>query len=159
MQCPFCSFEDTQVKDSRSSEDNAAIRRRRICGKCSGRFTTIERVQLRDLWVIKKEGKIVPFDREKLAKSVTIALHKRPVDQTQIDAILNSFVRQLEASGESEIHSERIGEMVMAALSEIDHVAYVRFASVYQNFHRPKDFADFVKAMRAKEETGLKPTL
>jgi transcriptional repressor NrdR len=153
MLCPFCRHLDTQVKDSRACEDNAAIRRRRICTKCNGRFTTIERIQLRDLWVQKKDGTLIPFDREKLSRSVFIALHKRPFERIQVDAILNSIVRQLETSGETEIPSRLIGEMVMESLAEIDHVAYVRFASVYQNFQWPKDFADFVKSMKAKGES------
>ena len=134
MRCPFCGNEDTQVKDSRPTVDNAAIRRRRYCPACGSRFTTFERVQLRELMVIKKGGQRVPFDREKLARSIQIACRKRPVDPDRIERIVNSIVRRLESSGETDIRSEAIGEMVMDALRTLDPVAYVRFASVYRNF-------------------------
>jgi transcriptional repressor NrdR len=144
MRCPFCGHGDTQVKDSRPTEDNAAIRRRRFCAACGSRFTTFERVQLRDLTVIKKSGRRVPFDRDKLARSVQIAVRKRPIDAERVDRVVSGLVRRLESSGESEIPSEVVGEMVMDALLNLDPVAYVRFASVYRNFREAKDFEDFV---------------
>ena len=144
MRCPFCGFEDTQVKDSRPTEDNSAIRRRRYCPGCSSRFTTFERVQLRELTVLKKNGSRAPFDRDKLVRSISIAVRKRPVDPERIERVVNGIVRRLESSGESEVHSDTIGQMVMDALSDLDPVAYVRFASVYRNFREAKDFEDFV---------------
>ena len=144
MRCPFCGHEDTQVKDSRLSESGAAIRRRRVCISCGQRFTTIERVQLRELTVIKSDGRRVPFDRDKLARSIRIALRKRPIQEERIERIVNGIVRQLEASGESDIPSKQIGELVMETLKEVDAVAYVRFASVYRNFREAKDFEAFV---------------
>ncbi|MBL28308.1 MAG: transcriptional regulator NrdR [Rhodospirillaceae bacterium] len=144
MRCPFCGFEDTQVKDSRPTEDNSAIRRRRYCPGCSSRFTTFERVQLRELTVVKKNGSRAPFDRDKLVRSISIAVRKRPVDPERIERVVNGIVRRLESSGESEVHSDMIGEMVMDALADLDPVAYVRFASVYRNFREAKDFEDFV---------------
>ncbi len=144
MRCPFCGGEDTQVKDSRPTEDGSAIRRRRSCPGCGQRFTTIERVQLRDLIVVKTDGRRVPFDRDKLARSVRVALRKRPVQEERIERIVNGIVRQLEASGESDIPSKQIGEMVMETLKEVDAVAYVRFASVYRNFREAKDFEAFL---------------
>jgi transcriptional repressor NrdR len=144
MRCPFCGHEDTQVKDSRPTEDNAAIRRRRFCPACGSRFTTFERVQLRELMVVKKNGQRATFDRDKLVRSIQIACRKRPVDPERIERIVNSIVRRLESSGESDIRSEVIGEMVMDALRGLDPVAYVRFASVYRNFREAKDFEDFV---------------
>ena len=144
MRCPFCGHDDTQVKDSRPTEDNAAIRRRRFCPACGSRFTTFERVQLRDLIVIKKDGSKAPFDREKLARSIAIAVRKRPVDPERVERIVNSIQRQLESCGESEIASEDIGGLVMDALASLDKVAYVRFASVYRNFREAKDFEEFV---------------
>jgi len=144
MRCPFCGNDDTQVKDSRPTEDAAAIRRRRFCPACGSRFTTFERVQLRDLTVIKKNGQRVPFDRDKLHRSLRIALRKRPVDEDRIERMANGIVRRLESSGESEIPSEMIGEMIMDALANVDQVAYVRFASVYRNFREVKDFEDFI---------------
>jgi len=144
MRCPFCGNEDTQVKDSRPTEDNAAIRRRRFCPACGSRFTTFERVQLRDLTVIKKNGQRAPFDRDKLLRSVRVALRKRPVDDERIERMVNGIVRRLESSGESEIPSEVVGEMIMDALANVDQVAYVRFASVYRNFREVKDFEDFI---------------
>ena len=130
MRCPFCGNEDTQVKDSRPSEDGSAIRRRRFCTGCSQRFTTVERVQLRELVVVKHDGRRVPFDRDKLTRSVSIALRKRPVQEEKIERIVNGLVRQLEASGENDVPSKLIGELVMETLKEVDMVAYVRFASV-----------------------------
>jgi transcriptional repressor NrdR len=144
MRCPFCGNEDTQVKDSRPTEDNAAIRRRRQCTHCAARFTTFERVQLRELTVIKGDGQREPFDREKLMRSMTIALRKRPVEPDRIERVVNSIVRQLESSGESEIRSKTIGELVMDALRGLDQVAYVRFASVYRDFRETRDFERFI---------------
>jgi transcriptional repressor NrdR len=144
MRCPFCGHDDTQVKDSRPTDDGSAIRRRRACIGCSQRFTTIERVQLRELTVIKSDGRRVPFDRDKLARSVRIALRKRPVSEEKIERIVNGIVRQLEASGETDIASKQIGEMVMETLKEVDAVGYVRFASVYRNFREAKDFEAFL---------------
>jgi len=147
MRCPFCGHEDTQVKDSRPAEDAAAIRRRRFCASCGQRFTTVERVQLRELYVLKTDGRRVPFDREKLNRSITIALRKRPVDDERIDRIVNGIVRQLEASGETDIPSKQIGEQVMDTLKEVDEVAYVRFASVYRDFREAKDFENFLGSL------------
>ncbi len=144
MRCPFCGNEDTQVKDSRPTDDNAAIRRRRQCPNCGARFTTFERVQLRELTVVKATGQREPFDREKLMRSMQISLRKRPVDADRLERVVNGIVRRLESSGESEIPTSVIGQMVMEALSSLDQVAYVRFASVYRNFREAKDFEDFV---------------
>ena len=144
MRCPFCGHDDTQVKDSRPSAAGSAIRRRRFCTGCSQRFTTIERVQLRELIVVKSDNRRVPFDRDKLSRSVRIALRKRPVQEERIERIVNGIVRQLEASGESDIPSQQIGELVMETLKEVDAVAYVRFASVYRNFREAKDFEAFL---------------
>ncbi len=152
MRCPFCFNDDTQVKDSRPTEDNSAIRRRRLCVGCGSRFTTFERVQLRELTVLKKSGRRAPFDREKLTRSIQIAVRKRPVEQEQVERLINGIVRRLESSGESEISSEVIGEMVMDALANLDQVAYVRFASVYRNFHEAKDFEKFVGRLSADDE-------
>jgi transcriptional repressor NrdR len=147
MRCPFCGHDDTQVKDSRPTEDSSAIRRRRFCGNCGQRFTTIERVQLRELTVVKSDNRRVPFDRDKLARSVRIALRKRPVQEERIERIVNGIVRQLEASGESDIPSKQIGQLVMETLKEVDPVAYVRFASVYRNFREAKDFEAFLGSL------------
>ncbi len=147
MHCPFCGHADTQVKDSRPSEDGAAIRRRRYCIGCGQRFTTIERVQLRELIVVKSDKRRVAFDRDKLARSVRIALRKRPIEEERIERIVSGVVRQLEASGEAEISSKQIGELVMETLKEVDAVAYVRFASVYRNFREAKDFEAFVGSL------------
>ena len=144
MRCPYCNYSDTQVKDSRPTEDNAVIRRRRSCPQCGARFTTFERVQLRDLMVKKRDGKKVEFDRDKLARSIIIAFRKRPVDSERIEKMITGIVRRLESSGESEILSSDIGEIVMDTLAEIDQVAYVRFASVYRNFREARDFEKFV---------------
>jgi len=151
MRCPFCGHDDTQVKDSRPTEDNSAIRRRRLCPACGSRFTTFERVQLRELTVIKRNNQREPFDREKLARSIQIAARKRPVDQERIERIVNGIVRRLESSGESEIRTTAIGELVMDALANLDPVAYVRFASVYRNFREAKDFEDFVGGLGGAE--------
>lgn len=140
MRCPYCGNPDTQVKDSRPSEDNTAIRRRRVCDACGGRFTTFERVQLRELTVIKKNGRRVPFDRDKLARSIDVAVRKRNVDPDRVTRMVNGIVRQLESSGESEVPSEKIGLLVMEGLKGLDEVAYVRFASVYRNFRDTEDF-------------------
>ena len=144
MRCPFCGHGDTQVKDSRPTEDNSAIRRRRYCPSCESRFTTFERVQLRELTVLKKDGERTTFDREKLARSLHIALRKRPVEGDRVERVVNGIQRRLESLGETEVQSKVIGEMVMEALASMDSVAYVRFASVYRNFHEAKDFGDFV---------------
>jgi transcriptional repressor NrdR len=140
MRCPYCSGESTQVKDSRPTEENAAIRRRRICPDCGGRFTTFERVQLRELTVIKRSARRVPFDRDKLSRSVEIALRKRPVDPERVERMISGIVRQLESLGEPEIPSSVIGQLVMEALRGLDPVAYVRFASVYRDFREAADF-------------------
>lgn len=152
MRCPFCGHNDTQVKDSRPTEENATIRRRRFCPECSSRFTTFERVQLRELSVLKSDGEKVPFDREKLLRSLQIALRKRPVEDDRIERIVNGIQRRLETLGESEIPTKVIGEMVMEALSELDQVAFVRFASVYRNFREAKDFEAFVGKLGSDRE-------
>ncbi|HWA42086.1 MAG TPA: transcriptional regulator NrdR [Hypericibacter adhaerens] len=144
MRCPFCGNEDTQVKDSRPTEDGSAIRRRRQCPNCGARFTTFERVQLRELTVVKSNGQREPFDRDKVMRSMQIALRKRPVDSDRLDRVVNGIVRRLESSGESEIPSKVVGEMVMEALKSLDQVAFVRYASVYRNFREAKDFEEFV---------------
>ncbi len=147
MRCPFCGHSDTQVKDSRPTEDNSAIRRRRLCANCGARFTTFERVQLRELTVVKSDGRRMPFDREKLQRSLRIATRKRPVDEDRVERIVNSIQRRLESSGETEIPTKAIGELVMETLAELDQVAYVRFASVYRNFREAKDFEEFVGSL------------
>tara|TARA_B100000941_G_scaffold285757_1_gene258243 strand:+ start:504 stop:962 length:459 start_codon:yes stop_codon:yes gene_type:complete len=152
MKCPFCSNDDTQVKDSRSTEDNTAIRRRRICPDCGARFTTFERIQLRELTVIKKSGKKAPFDRDKLERSVQIALRKRPVERDRVDRMVSGIVRRVESLGETEISSDVIGEIVMEGLQSIDSVAYVRFASVYKNFRETKDFEEFLGVISSNKE-------
>ena len=144
MRCPFCSNEDSQVKDSRPTEDNTAIRRRRICDQCGSRFTTFERIQLRDLIVLKSNNQKEVFDRDKMFRSISLALRKRNIEQDKIEKIVNAIVRKLENSGETEIKSSLIGEYIMEALSHLDQVAYVRFASVYKNFREVKDFEDFL---------------
>jgi transcriptional repressor NrdR len=148
MRCPFCGNVDTQVKDSRPAEDHVAIRRRRFCPACGGRFTTYERVQLRDLVVVKKSGRREDFDRDKLARSIRIALQKRPIEPERIEQMISGIVRRLESLGETDIPSETIGAIVMEALARIDTVAYVRFASVYKNFQEAGDFEDFVAELR-----------
>ena len=145
MRCPYCGKEDTQVKDSRASEDGATIRRRRLCTSCGSRFTTFERIQLRDLIVIKRNGKKIQFERDKILKSMLMALRKRQINDEAIDRAVNGIVRQLESSGENEIQSKFIGELVMNALAEIDNVAYIRYASVYRNFREASDFGKFVE--------------
>jgi len=151
MKCPFCGFDDTQVKDGRPAEDSAAIRRRRACTECGARFTTFERVQLREITIIKTDGRCVPFEREKLARSIRVALRKRPVDEDRIEKLVNSIQRRLETEGESDIPSNKIGEIVMETLKELDQVAYVRFASVYRNFGEAKDFQAFLGELGRKE--------
>ena len=155
MRCPNCASLDTQVKDSRPTEDSSVIRRRRVCLACNFRFTTFERVQLRELVVIKRNGRRVPFDRDKLLRSVQIALRKRPVEPERIDELVSKIVRELESQGESEISSEIVGEAVMEALRQLDDVAYVRFASVYRNFREAKDFEAVLDELSSEE--GDKP--
>jgi transcriptional repressor NrdR len=152
MRCPFCGNEDTQVKDSRPTDDNSAIRRRRQCPNCGARFTTFERVQLRELTVVKSNGQREPFDRDKLVRSMQVALRKRPVDADRLERVVNGIVRRLESSGESDVPTKVIGEMVMDALNSLDQVAYVRFASVYRNFREAKDFEDFVGKLAGERE-------
>jgi transcriptional repressor NrdR len=154
VRCPFCGHADSQVKDSRPSEDAAAIRRRRLCPECGGRFTTFERVQLRELTIVKRSGRRVPFDRDKLARSVSFALRKRPVEPERVERMISGIVRQLESLGETEIASTTVGEMVMAALKTTDEVAYVRFASVYRDFQQTGDFARFLGQEGLTEEGG-----
>lgn len=151
MRCPYCGNDDTQVKDSRPTEDGAAIRRRRICSGCGGRFTTFERVQLRELTVVKRSGRRVPFDRDKLMRSVQVACRKRPVDPDRIERMVSGIVRQLESLGEPEVASEQIGELIMEGLKGLDDVAYVRFASVYRNFREAKDFEDLLGELSGLE--------
>ena len=155
MRCPSCNSLDTQVKDSRPTEDSAVIRRRRVCMACNFRFTTFERVQLRELTVIKRNGRRVPFDRDKLLRSVQIALRKRPVEPERIDQVVSKMVRELESQGESEVSSETVGEMVMETLRALDDVAYVRFASVYRNFREAKDFEAVLGELHGEEEARL----
>ena len=152
MRCPFCAHEDTQVKDSRPTEDNAVIRRRRSCPACNARFTTFERVHLRDLTIVKSSGRRETFDREKLKRSVAVALRKRPVDDDRLERMISSLVRQLEASGQTEFPSDRLGEMVMEMLADLDQVAYVRFASVYRDFREAKDFEEFVGRLADRDD-------
>ena len=152
MRCPFCGNDDTQVKDSRPAEENSAIRRRRFCPACGSRFTTFERVQLRELTVLKKNDQRVPFDRDKLARSIITATRKRPVEPERVDRMINGIVRRLESLGESEINSTTIGELVMEGLANLDQVAYVRFASVYKNFREARDFEAFIGEMSGSNE-------
>ncbi len=153
MRCPYCTSANTQVKDSRPADDDTSIRRRRICSDCGGRFTTFERVQLRELVVVKRSGRKVPFDRDKLMKSVSVALRKRPIESERIERMVSGIVRQLESQGESEIASSMIGELVMEALRGLDPVAYVRFASVYRDFREAADFQEVLGEIAA-EATG-----
>lgn len=154
MRCPYCSNDDTQVKDSRPTEDSGAIRRRRVCNACGGRFTTFERVQLRDLTVVKKSGRKVPFDRDKLARSVNTALRKREVEPERAERMISGIVRQLESLGDMEVTSDQIGEYVMEGLKGLDDVAFVRFASVYKNFSAADDFRNFLAEL-AQDKTVL----
>lgn len=144
MRCPFCGHADTQVRDSRPSEENISVRRRRICGQCGGRFTTFERVQLRELTVVKKSGRRELFERDKLARSVYIALRKRPVAADRVEQMISGVVRRLESMGEAELHSDVVGQMVMEALRSLDEIGYVRYASVYKDFRETKDFQKFI---------------
>ena len=144
MRCPFCGHDETQVKDSRPSEDGAAIRRRRLCPGCEGRFTTFERVQLRELTILKRSGRRTPFERDKLARSVSIAIRKRPIDPERVERMISAIARQLESMGETELPSSTIGELVMKQLKQLDDVAYVRYASVYRDFRETQDFARFL---------------
>lgn len=144
MRCPFCGHDETQVKDSRPSEDGAAIRRRRLCPQCEGRFTTFERVQLRELTILKRSGRRTPFERDKLARSIAIAIRKRPVEAERVERMISTIVRQLESMGETELPSSTIGELVMKQLKLLDDVAYVRYASVYRDFKETEDFARFL---------------
>ena len=153
MRCPYCASENTQVKDSRPTEENASIRRRRICPDCGGRFTTFERVQLRELTVIKRSGRRIPFDRDKLSRSIEIALRKRPVEPDRIERMISGIVRQLESLGESEIPSSAIGGLVMEGLKQLDPVAYVRFASVYRDFREAADFHEVLGEIASAPET------
>ena len=146
MRCPFCGHEESQVKDSRPSEDGAAIRRRRMCPSCEGRFTTFERVQLRELTILKRSGRRTPFERDKLARSIAIAMRKRPVEPDRVERMISVIVRQLESLGETELPSSTIGELVMKQLKQLDDVAYVRYASVYRDFRETQDFARFLGA-------------
>jgi transcriptional repressor NrdR len=152
MRCPFCGHDDTQVKDSRPTDDNAAIRRRRFCGNCGARFTTFERVQLRELMVVKTNGNKEAFERDKLVRSMHIALRKRPHDDERIEQVVNSMVRQLESLGEAEVTTVKIGELVMETLRTLDHVAYVRYASVYRDFRSPADFNEFVDTLKKESD-------
>ncbi|MAN75244.1 MAG: transcriptional regulator NrdR [Henriciella sp.] len=151
MKCPFCTADNTAVKDSRPAEDNTAVRRRRACEVCGGRFTTFERVQLREIIVVKRDGKRALFDREKVAKSVTIALRKRAVGDESVEQLVSGIVRKLESSGETEVTSADIGELVMDALRTVDPVGYVRYASVYKDFRDPADFAKFIDSSALEE--------
>jgi transcriptional repressor NrdR len=151
MRCPYCGAADSQVKDSRPTEDSAAIRRRRVCVECGGRFTTFERVQLRELTVTKRSGRRVPFERDKLMRSVQVALRKRPVEPERVERMVSGIVRQLESRGEAEIPAEEIGHLVMEGLRNLDDVAYVRFASVYRDFREAKDFEAFVGGLSGEE--------
>jgi transcriptional repressor NrdR len=153
MRCPFCGHDETQVKDSRPSEDASAIRRRRLCPSCGGRFTTFERVQLRELTILKRSGRRTPFERDKLARSVAIAIRKRPVETERVEGMISAIVRQLESMGETELPSSTIGELVMKHLKQLDDVAYVRYASVYRDFKETDDFARFLG------EEGLSETV
>jgi transcriptional repressor NrdR len=153
MRCPFCGHDETQVKDSRPSEDGAAIRRRRLCPACEGRFTTFERVQLREITILKRSGRRTPFDRDKLARSISIAIRKRPIEPERVERMISAIVRQLESMGETELPSSTIGELVMKQLKQLDDVAYVRYASVYRDFRETQDFAKFLG------DEGLNPAL
>ncbi|MEM9468720.1 MAG: transcriptional regulator NrdR [Pseudomonadota bacterium] len=156
MRCPFCNSEDTQVKDSRPADDNTAIRRRRACNSCGGRFTTFERVQLRDLIVTKSDGRQQVFDREKIIRSMSVALRKRPVEMEAIEKAATGIVRQLESEGEQEVSAERIGELVMNALIQLDLVGYIRYTSVYKDFRNPEDFNDFLENVRELQAAQTK---
>jgi transcriptional repressor NrdR len=158
MRCPFCQSLNTHVKDSRPAEDNAVIRRRRVCGDCGGRFTTFERVQLRELTVVKRDGKRQTFDRDKLSRSVRIAARKRPLADEQLERLVSGIVRQLESTGETDVQSDQIGLLVMDALKGLDDVAYVRFASVYKDFREARDFEEFVEELASSSGVAAKQT-
>ena len=155
MRCPYCGSTNTQVKDSRPSEDHTTIRRRRVCADCGGRFTTFERVQLRELTVVKRNGRRMPFDRDKLMRSVQVSLRKRPVDSERVEKMVSDIVRELESNGEAEISSETIGEAVMEHLRSLDDVAYVRFASVYRNFREAKDFEAVLGELSGEDDARI----
>jgi transcriptional repressor NrdR len=152
MRCPFCGHAESQVKDSRPSEDGAAIRRRRLCPECGGRFTTFERVQLRELTILKRSGRRTPFERDKLARSIAVAIRKRPIDPERVERMISSIVRQLESMGETELPSSAVGELVMTQLKALDDVAYVRYASVYRDFRDPREFSRFLGEEGLSEE-------
>ncbi len=152
MRCPFCQTEDTQVKDSRPTEDNASIRRRRACTNCAGRFTTFERVQMKELIVVKRNGQRAAFERSKLERSMAIALRKRPVDSDRVERVVSGIQRRLESLGEKEVPTSVVGEMIMEALAGLDSVAYVRFASVYKNFREAKDFEEFIGGLGDEDD-------
>ncbi len=152
MKCPFCGSDDTQVKDSRPTDDNTAIRRRRSCTACGARFTTFERVQLREMTVVKAGGQREPLDRDKLARSISIALRKRSVDPERVERAITGIVRRIESSGQTEVASQQVGELVMDALRQLDQVAYIRYASVYRNFREARDFEDFVESLNVSGE-------
>jgi transcriptional repressor NrdR len=154
MRCPYCGGLDTQVKDSRPTDDSSAIRRRRICPDCGGRFTTFERVQLRELFLVKRNGRRVPFDRDKLQRSIDVALRKRPVEPERVERMINGIVRQLESLGEGEVTSEQVGELVMEGLKGLDDVAYVRFASVYKNFREARDFEELLGSLAGDPDSA-----
>ena len=157
MRCPFCGELESQVKDSRPSEDGAAIRRRRLCPSCGGRFTTFERVPLRELTIVKRSGRRTPFERETLMRSVAVAIRKRPIDQERVERMVSGIVRQLESLGETESPSHVVGEMLMKALKTLDEVAYVRYASVYRDFRETQDFARFLGEEGLNEEVDVEP--
>jgi transcriptional repressor NrdR len=154
MRCPYCGSLDTQVKDSRPQDDSSTIRRRRVCPDCGGRFTTFERVQLRELTVVKRSGRRVPFDRDKLQRSIDVALRKRPVEPERVERMINGVVRQLESLGDGEVTSEQVGELVMEGLKGLDDVAYVRFASVYKNFREARDFEELLGSLAGDPEAA-----
>jgi transcriptional repressor NrdR len=155
MRCPICGQAESQVKDSRPSENGDAIRRRRLCPQCGGRFTTFERVQLRELTILKRSGRRAPFDREKVVRSISVAIRKRPIDPERVERLVNGIVRQLESMGETEIASNVIGELVMKSLKSLDEVAYVRYASVYRDFKQTGDFADFLSREGLSDEPDV----
>ena len=155
MKCPFCGSDDTQVKDSRPTEDNTAIRRRRSCTSCGGRFTTFERIQLRELTVLKAGGRREPLDRDKVLRSMSIALRKRSVEPERVERAITGIIRRIESSGQTEIKSQQVGELVMDALSQLDQVAYIRYASVYRNFREAQDFEDFVESLNVPGEEEI----
>jgi transcriptional repressor NrdR len=159
MRCPYCGSLDTQVKDSRPQDDSSTIRRRRVCPDCAGRFTTFERVQLRELTVVKRSGRRVPFDRDKLQRSIDVALRKRPVEPERVERMINGVVRQLESLGDGEVTSEQVGELVMEGLKGLDDVAYVRFASVYKNFREARDFEELLGSLAGDPEAAHQPEL